>query len=111
MKVGKKSKTLAALAVGLALIVLGSVLAQAFHTSFYSVKVSRVYFDTESGTLSGLLYMPKGVDASNLSTRHFLFVENPQIPFEIFVAFSAGKFRNNPCNPFPGLLSLTQPLC
>lgn len=65
MKVGKKSKTLAALAVGLALIVLGSVLAQAFHTSFYSVKVSRVYFDTESGTLSGLLYMPKGVDASN----------------------------------------------
>ena len=46
MKVGKKSKTLAALAVGLALIVLGSVLAQAFHTSFYSVKVSRVYFDT-----------------------------------------------------------------
>lgn len=36
-----------------------------FNTSFYKVKVSRISFDTDSGTLSGLLYMPKGVDASN----------------------------------------------
>ena len=61
----KKNKTAAVLAIGLVLTLLGSILAQAFHTSFYSVNVSRVYFDTESGTLSGLLYMPKGAGASD----------------------------------------------
>lgn len=61
----KKNKTAAVLAIGLALMLLGSIAAQAFHTSFYSVKVSRIYFDTESGTLSGLLYMPKGAGASD----------------------------------------------
>ncbi|MDE7220092.1 MAG: alpha/beta hydrolase [Oscillospiraceae bacterium] len=61
----KKNKTAAVLAIGLVLMLLGSILAQAFHTSFYSVNVSRVYFDTESGTLSGLLYMPKGAGASD----------------------------------------------
>lgn len=61
----KKNKTAAVLAIGLVLMLLGSILAQAFNTSFYSVKVSRVYFDTESGTLSGLLYMPKGASAAD----------------------------------------------
>ena len=61
----KKNKTAAVLAIGLALMLLGSIAAQAFHTSFYSVKVSRIYFDTEAGTLSGLLYMPKGAGASD----------------------------------------------
>lgn len=61
----KKNKTAAVLAIGLVLMLLGSIVAQAFHTSFYSVKVSRIYFDTESGTLSGLLYMPKGASASD----------------------------------------------
>lgn len=65
MKTAKKSKLVIVLAVGLALMLLGSILAQAFNTSFYSVKVSRVYFDTERGTLSGLLYMPKGASAAD----------------------------------------------
>lgn len=65
MKTAKKNKAVIVLVIGLVVMLLGSVIAQAFNTSFYSVKVSRVYFDTESGTLSGLLYLPKGVDASN----------------------------------------------
>ena len=42
-------------------LLLGSIFAQMFNTSFYKVKVSRISFDTDSGTLSGLLYLPKGV--------------------------------------------------
>lgn len=61
----KKNKTVIILAIGLALMILGSVAAQAFNTSFYSVQVSRIYFDTDKGTLSGLLYMPKGASASD----------------------------------------------
>ena len=41
-------------------MLLGSIFAQMFHTSFYKVKVSRISFETDTGTLSGLLYMPKG---------------------------------------------------
>lgn len=48
------------LVISLALILCGSFLAGLFHTSFYSVKVERVKFETERGTLSALLYMPKG---------------------------------------------------
>lgn len=65
MKTAKKNKCVIVLAVGLALMLVGSILAQVFHTSFYSVEVTRVYFDTERGTLSGLLYMPKGASASD----------------------------------------------
>lgn len=61
----KKNLTVIVLAVSIVLMLLGSVVAQAFNTSGYSVKVSRVYFETERGTLSGLLYLPKGVDAEN----------------------------------------------
>lgn len=61
----KRSRTVVVLAIAVALMLLGSIFAQMFHTSFYKVKVSRISFDTDSGTLSGLLYMPKGVDASN----------------------------------------------
>lgn len=64
-KATKRSRTVVVLAIAAALMLLGSIFAQMFNTSFYSVKVSRISFDTDSGTLSGLLYMPKGVDASN----------------------------------------------
>ena len=49
------------LVLALVLIVAGSFLAGLFHTSFYSVKVQRIEFPTEQGTLTGLLYMPKGL--------------------------------------------------
>ena len=61
----KKNLTVIALAVGLVLMLLGSIVAQAFNTSGYGVKVSRIYFETEKGTLSGLLYMPKEASAEN----------------------------------------------
>lgn len=48
------------LVVGLLVVLIGSFLAGLFHTSFYSVKISRIEFETERGTLTGLLYMPKG---------------------------------------------------
>jgi hypothetical protein len=48
------------LIAALVLIVLGSFLAGLFHTSFYGVKIQRIQFPTERGTLTGLLYMPKG---------------------------------------------------
>lgn len=53
------------LVVALVLILVGSILAQAFNTSLYSVDVDRISFETERGTLSGLLYMPKGASESN----------------------------------------------
>ncbi len=61
----KKNWTVIVLAVGIVLMLVGSIAAHAFNTSGYSVKVSRIYFDTESGTLSGLLYMPKGASAQD----------------------------------------------
>ena len=60
-----KNKALVVLVIALVVVLLASFAAQAFNTSGYSVSVSRIYFDTEHGTLSGLLYMPKGVSGSN----------------------------------------------
>ena len=57
----KRSRTVVVLAIAVALILLGSILAQTFNTSFYNVKVSRISFETDSGTLSGLLYLPEWV--------------------------------------------------
>ncbi len=65
MKTTKKNKALIVLIIGLVILILGSVLAQTFNTSMYSVKVQRISFETERGTLSGLLYMPKDASASN----------------------------------------------
>ena len=48
-----------------ALILVGSFLAGLFHTSFYSVKIERITFETERGTLSALLYMPKGAGVND----------------------------------------------
>lgn len=42
------------------LCVVGSFFAGLFNTSFYSVKVKRITFKADHGTLTGLLYMPKG---------------------------------------------------
>lgn len=61
----KKNKSLLVLVIGLVIVLLGSILAQTFHTSMYSVSVSRISFETDTGTLSGLLYMPDGASASD----------------------------------------------
>ena len=53
------------LIVALVLVLVGSVAAQAFNTSFYTTSVKRISFETANGELSGLLYMPKGVSESN----------------------------------------------
>lgn len=54
----KKPKGL--LALSLILIIIGSLFAGMFNTSFYSVQVKEIEFEADHGTLSGLLYMPKG---------------------------------------------------
>lgn len=53
------------LVVALVLIVLGSFCASMFNTSMFQVKVKKIDFETEHGTLSGLLYMPKGAGADD----------------------------------------------
>ena len=61
----KKSKSNIVLAVALCLMLLGSIFAMLVNTSFGATKVSRISFDTPTGTLSGLLYMPKDASAEN----------------------------------------------
>lgn len=51
------------LIAALLLVLVGSLLAQNVHTSMHTVDISRIYFDTERGTLSGLLYQPKDLTA------------------------------------------------
>ncbi|MCL2571512.1 MAG: alpha/beta hydrolase [Defluviitaleaceae bacterium] len=53
-----KSQKILVIAIGM--ILLGSFLAGMFNSAFYSVNVSRISFETERGTLTGLLYMPRG---------------------------------------------------
>ena len=62
MKISKGTTKL--LCAALTLILLGSILASALNGGS-GVKVSRIEFDTDNGTLSGLLYMPKDASASN----------------------------------------------
>lgn len=54
----KKPQHMLAFAVILCLV--GSFLAGLFNTSFYSVNVKKITFNADHGTLTGLLYMPKG---------------------------------------------------
>ena len=61
MKLSKGTQKL--LCAALILILLGSILASVINGS--GAKVSRIRFDTDNGTLSGLLYMPKDASASN----------------------------------------------
>jgi Dipeptidyl aminopeptidases/acylaminoacyl-peptidases len=67
MKNGIKyfSKPSRGLALALIIILVGSFFASMFNTSFFSVDVERISFETEKGTLSGLLYMPKGASADD----------------------------------------------
>ena len=60
-----KKKALVLLCVGLCLILVGSILASVFNSGGFSTKVTRIEFDTPNGTLSGLLYMPKGASAED----------------------------------------------
>lgn len=53
-------KTQGILAIALVLIILGSFFAGLVNTSGYTVKVSEISFEADHGTLTGLLYMPKG---------------------------------------------------
>ncbi len=62
MKISNATKKL--LCIALILILAGSILASVFNGGG-NVKVSRIKFDTQNGTLSGLLYMPKDASASN----------------------------------------------
>lgn len=59
----KQSKKL--LVVSLALILIGSFFALMFNTSMFSVNVKEIEFETERGTLNGLLYMPKGASSDD----------------------------------------------
>ena len=60
-----KKRALVLLCVALVLILAGSILAGVFNDGNGSVKVSRISFETQNGTLSGLLYMPKGASAES----------------------------------------------
>lgn len=53
------------LALALVVVLLGSMFAGMFNTSFYSVQVKKIEFKADHGTLAGLLYMPKGAGAND----------------------------------------------
>jgi len=53
------------LIIALVLVIVGSIAASAFNTGLGATSVKRISFDTERGTLSGLLYMPKDASESN----------------------------------------------
>jgi len=63
----KKSKVSVViwLVISLIMIGVGSYFANAYMTAQGTVNVSRIKFDTETGTLSGLLYMPVGAGAED----------------------------------------------
>lgn len=88
----KRSRTVVVLAIAVALMLLGSIFAQMFNTSFYKVKVSRISFDTDSGTLSGLLYMPKGVDVQPAPHHR----DHPRLPEQ---CRDAGRDRHRDVPP------------
>ena len=53
------------LIVALIIVIVGSFFASMFNTSMFATKVERISFETTRGTLSGLLYLPKGASASD----------------------------------------------
>ncbi|WP_211653422.1 alpha/beta fold hydrolase [Planococcus alpniumensis] len=59
----KFKKSLVYLIVALLLVFIGSAVAAQFNSSSGEVDVSRIYFETERGELSGLLYKPDGADS------------------------------------------------
>lgn len=58
----KLKKQVSWLVIALVIVLGFSWLAHGFNGAFNKVKVERVYFDTDKGTLSGLLYRPVGDD-------------------------------------------------
>ena len=60
-----KKRALIAICIGLGLILFGSILASVFNSGAGATNVSRISFKTDKGTLSGLLYMPKGASAED----------------------------------------------
>lgn len=58
----KFKKPIVWLVISLVLILIGSLTASQFNSSGGDVEVSRIYFDTPRGELSGLLYKPEGAD-------------------------------------------------
>ena len=60
-----KKRSVIVLCIALVLILAGSILAGMYNSSNGSVTVTRISFETQNGTLSGLLYMPKGASAEN----------------------------------------------
>ena len=57
-----KKRTLVLLITSLALIFIGSLIASISNNSGGDVDVSRISFETDSGELSGLLYLPDGAE-------------------------------------------------
>lgn len=57
------------LILALVLIVGGSYGAHWVNTNKGRTDVERIYFDTDRGTLSGLLYLPEGVSAAQPAPR------------------------------------------
>ncbi len=60
-----KKRAIISIAIGLCLILLGSILASVFNSGGGATTVTRINFETSNGTLSGLLYMPKGASADS----------------------------------------------
>ena len=63
-----KKLPLRLLICALALVLIGSLLANLFNTGMWSVKVSRISFTTDNGTLSGLLYSIPCMTPCSIST-------------------------------------------
>ena len=53
------------LALSLVLMIVGTLFAYLFNTSFYSVTTKEIAFKTDKGILNGLLYMPVGASAAS----------------------------------------------
>lgn len=53
------------MALALVLMIVGTLFAHLFNTSFYSVTTKEIAFTTDKGVLNGLLYMPAGASAAN----------------------------------------------
>ncbi|MDX9808118.1 MAG: hypothetical protein RBS87_06150 [Acholeplasma sp.] len=61
----KMSKPTKWLVILLLVVLVSSFFSSTVQTSFFSVKVDKISFETERGTLSGYLYTPRGVDDNN----------------------------------------------
>ena len=60
-----EKRALIAVCIGLALILIGSILASVFYAGAAGTNITRISFDAVNGKLNGLLYMPKGAGADD----------------------------------------------